>query len=287
KKPASIRQVVFDGIISSTCHGIPNIFKSTRLALQLLWVACSLLSAAGCCFLIFQNISKYLKFEVTTKIRVKNEYTTLFPAVTICNINFFTSETSAQFLSFCPEILDPSAQNWYDFQIEYRNCLVQQGLMNHSYKSMYGDAREKLIYAQWFNDETLNLDEFVYYFHSEYGNCYTFNSGFSQNGSRVPIKKAYRSKRSDGLILNLNFEIHEGLKEFIADVGGVIFVHNQTSSPYSVNGILVGTKFTTNIGLKRTFARSEPKPYSKCDGSTEKPESHKSELYKLITLHQE
>ncbi|RMZ92978.1 acid-sensing ion channel 5 [Brachionus plicatilis] len=278
---SNVKPVVLDVILSSTCHGIPNIFKSTKSALKFLWIFCSILSTAGCCLLVFQNIAKYLKYEVTTKIRVKNDYIATFPAITICNINFFTTEKATELLPFCSEILTPSSLDDYDFQIKFRNCLEKHGLMEQN-KSIYGDSKKKLINGSWFKNELLNLKEFVYFYHSEYGNCYTFNSGVLQNGSHVDLKKMARSRRTDGLILILNFEIDKGLLEYPSELGGIIFIHNQESSPYSVTGVLIGTKSTANIGLKRTFAKSEPKPYSECDGNTKNPESHESELYKLI-----
>ncbi|CAF1125717.1 unnamed protein product [Brachionus calyciflorus] len=130
--------------------------------------------------------------------------------------------------------------------------------------------------------EACNKSEFKFYFHPNYGNCYEFNTGYNENGSKIPLKTTIVTERAQGLRLVLNTSVPESLKFITPFTGAVVFIHNHTTDPMMVTGITLAPKTETNIALSRMFYRSQPKPYSQCETGTNDPNSFSSELYKLV-----
>ena len=128
----------------------------------------------------------------------------------------------------------------------------------------------------------LNLSFISYFCHPEHGNCYKINSGYDENGHQVPIIKMTRPGRIQGMWIILNTSINDELKKFSVQNGGIVFITNRTESVLSVDGVMLKPGTVTNIGLSRTFLFQKPKPYSNCDGNTNKLNSFESILYKLV-----
>lgn len=72
-------------MLSSTSHGLPNIFRTERKSLKIMWLFVFSLSSAFCMFTVIQAIKNYLDFEVVTKIEVIHESPTEFPTITFIN----------------------------------------------------------------------------------------------------------------------------------------------------------------------------------------------------------
>ena len=67
----SARETLDDWFRSSTCHGIPNIYKN-RLYLKILWAICLALSMGYCGWLVYNSVTGYLDFTVVTQIASHN-----------------------------------------------------------------------------------------------------------------------------------------------------------------------------------------------------------------------
>jgi len=68
--------------LASTSHGIPNIIKSDRTCLKVMWLIFFLLSSSVGIYLVIESFINYFSFDVVTSIKVINEIPTQFPAVT-------------------------------------------------------------------------------------------------------------------------------------------------------------------------------------------------------------
>lgn len=66
-----IKSILKDVCLSSTVHAIPNIAKTTRISLALMWITFLIVSTGLCAYMIARNVTSYLQYEVTTKIREK------------------------------------------------------------------------------------------------------------------------------------------------------------------------------------------------------------------------
>lgn len=263
----SFKKTLSEIILSSNSHGFPNIVRSKNTLLKIVWTSFTLLSISGCAFMIYKSVVQYLEFEVTTKIRIINQFKATFPTVTFCNINYHTSGSDVNFSNISNN----------DF-----NHLKRQLKINSFQKFYQSDSLDKLLVDCDFNFIKCNRSEIRLFYHPNYGNCYQFNSGYDNYNNKIDLKKSIGTDKFQGLRLILNVSVIESLKLFSSSYGAVIFVHNQTSNLDTIKEIKLAPKFETDIAIKSNFYESKEKPYSNCDGNTDDPNSYESEIFKFI-----
>ncbi|CAF0995026.1 unnamed protein product [Brachionus calyciflorus] len=189
------KKILSEIITSSTSHGLPNIIRSDRILIKILWILSTFISGSICTYLIIESIMKYYQYDVITKIRVTEEITTEFPTITVCNLNLFTNKKSLDALQNLN--LSTFPNNLY-FQIQMKFSVDQNEL------NLYGDSKEKLVRYLFMNHEKISLDTIVHYTHPEYGNCFKINSGFTENKTEIPIVIAMDTQTKKKIIL-LNY----------------------------------------------------------------------------------
>ena len=143
-------------------------------------------------------------------------------------------------------------------------------------KQKYGYKIGETLIGCQFNNENCKLTtkkDFIWYFSYRYGNCFTFNSGFTFNSDepnekspkvKVPIK----STKKPGPHFGLNLEIYSGISRdsvFSAKkYGSILFIHNQTSKPETSSGILLRPGSHSSVTVQKSFNSLTPSPYSEC-----------------------
>ncbi|CAF1045883.1 unnamed protein product [Brachionus calyciflorus] len=272
-----LRSVIEESLLSSTSHGIPNIIRSDNLILRVMWILFTFISTGLCGYMIVQSIMNYFSFETTSKIQIHTETSSIFPAITICNLNFFTSEYSAIFIKNLS--LDMQSNSYFNYD-SYKTLVEiiskNEEFMSDSYK--FGDSFEKLIvHCQLLTIDCKNKDYWNYYYHQLYGNCYQINT---KNDNLIRVR---RTGWYNALNIILNISLADGLEGLYAGIGAVVMIHNQTTSPLSTDAFSVSPGVDTNIAISRQFKSSLPKPYSDCDGDTSNGNVFNSKLFKLIT----
>jgi hypothetical protein len=90
--------VIIEKLSNSTTHGISHIAQSKKKFKKLMWLAFTIASSSLCAYIIFESVSDYLIFDVTTKIRSINQLPASFPTITICNSNTFTTSYALQII---------------------------------------------------------------------------------------------------------------------------------------------------------------------------------------------
>ena len=269
-----------DIILSSTVHGIPNIIRSKNTFLKLMWTCFSLISGAACAYLISQTIVNYLKYEVNTKTRLYHEYKTVFPTVTICNANKFTSNLSEGFImSYEQNLL--SSNPLYRFA-ENRANFLSNLAKYEKWIDLFGDSLEKLIVNCEFKFNKCNKTNFKFFLHPFYGNCYQFNSGYNNKNQMVDTEYSITTEKRQGLRLILNISVPETIKFLNPSSGAIIFIHNQSLYPLMVSEVSASPNFETNIAFSRVYYESQEKPYSSCDSKANDINSHDSDIFKLV-----
>ncbi|CAF0980970.1 unnamed protein product [Brachionus calyciflorus] len=272
-----LSSVIEESLLSSTSHGIPNIIRSDKLAIRLMWIFFTVMSTGLCSYMIVQSIMNYFSYETTSKIQIHTETSPIFPAITICNTNFFTSEYSTEFIKNLSLDFQTSAYFAYEKYLKLRQMITSsEELMSNSYK--FGDSFEKLIvHCRLLTIDCKNKEYWNYYYHQIYGNCYQINTG-RENLIRVSRTGWYNS-----LSVILNISLADGLEGLYAGSGAVVMIHNQTTSPLSTDAFGVSSGVETFVAISRQFKSSLPKPYSNCDGDTSDPNVFNSKLFKLIS----
>ena len=102
KKLNPIIEIILDSLTESTAHGLSPIIKRQQSLIRFVWIACLILSAGVCAYMIALAILAYFSYDTVSKTEKVFLYATDFPAVTICNMNAFMTNTS---LSFVNDIL--------------------------------------------------------------------------------------------------------------------------------------------------------------------------------------
>ncbi|CAF0780208.1 unnamed protein product [Brachionus calyciflorus] len=224
--------VIEDGLLNSTSHGIPNIIRSDNLILRVMWILFTVISTTLCSYMIVQNIINYFSFETTNKIQIHTETNSIFPAITICNLNFFTSEYSVQFIKNLA--LDTESDSAYFSYSQYYTYMhtvsTSEELISNSHK--FGDSFEKLIlHCQLLTIDCKNKEYWNYYYHQMYGNCYQINAK-KENFIRVS-----RSGWNNALNIILNISLADGLEGLYAAIGAVPYSNcdGDTSNPNAFN----------------------------------------------------
>ncbi|CAF1082867.1 unnamed protein product, partial [Brachionus calyciflorus] len=117
----------------------------------------------------------------TTKTRIKTGFNTKFPTITVCNLNYFTSEYSINYIE---------SLEYYKFEgnpfakgFEY----IAKANKPKNSSVLYGDSLKKLIVFCEYESNRCNMSQVKHYNHPEYGDCYTLNSGSDQKDNVVPL----------------------------------------------------------------------------------------------------
>ena len=142
----------------------------------------------------------YLDFGVTTLTRDIYETPSTFPKITVCNVNQFTSKASFDYLRelFGSEngTLNFFNENLSRFQRD-QNANMLRNILNGlainftdtDKKSLAHDFKDILLECQ-FNYQGCSVDDFLWSFDLNYGNCYSFNTGFNATGGVIPLKQS-------------------------------------------------------------------------------------------------
>jgi hypothetical protein len=262
----AIKKLLKDVLYNSLAQTVIRIVLTPYKILKLFLIVCVLCSIALASYLVIHSIIEYYTYGVYTTTRTIYETPTLFPKVTFCNINPFTTE--------------------YAYNL-YRNGIYYGNDLSNEEKQKLAHDLDDILIECWFNKNSpCTASDFTWSYDEVYGNCYTFNSGFDSNGSRVDLKESNMAGPYFGLHLTLYVNIYEKLIDFekILGLGAIIRIGNSSYSMYdSNNGILVPSGFQTNIAIEREFKSTLPKPYSNCEINSNSPRFMSGlDLYNLI-----
>ncbi|CAF0718054.1 unnamed protein product [Brachionus calyciflorus] len=275
-----VKSQIKESIIQSTSHGFPRIVASQNIPMRIFWILFTIASTGFCAYLIADNIMSYYNYEVSTKVRQKFSLNQVFPSITICNVNFFTSEYSGEFINDALDEKDAETDIEYDLWFIQQKSLT----LNLTEIKKLGDSLDKFIIdaANELTVVDITDEIFSYFFHQTYGNCYTYNPFRYENGTIRQPKIIRKNGYMNAFYVRLNTTISKGISIPIRTLGAVVFIHEFGSSPYSVEGQTIAPGFETNIALHRTSTTLIPKPYSDCDKDTDNPDKYSSELFKDI-----
>ena len=93
---------------------------------------------------------------------------------------------------------------------QYAFNLSLEGFVENSFSNdelkKFGHDLNDIGIKCMFNGESCSLTDFVWSFDEIYGNCYTFNSDFDSNGSKIDLKNSDLVGLDFGLQLKLNMK---------------------------------------------------------------------------------
>jgi hypothetical protein len=282
-------------LYNSTSQACINLVHTRHLVLKLFLAVCICATLVASSFFVITNILMYFEFEVTTVSRQvfdddhEKGMTTLFPKVTFCNQNQFTTEKALEFL----KQVDKSSNNNISVFDRTKMKNLTQRQKTQLYTSLntmatstmlqnklnFSHSLEDIVLSCFFNNQVCNMNDFLSFLDPIYGLCFLFK----------PSKPVYGAGPLNGIIIDVYMNFHENLTEFNAftgGLGGLIRIENNSHNniDHDVDGLFFETGKWHSIAVRRRFKTNLPRPYSNCDISSENEKTFSThyEIYKMI-----
>ena len=256
-------------------NGYGKIFEYENIFIKLFWLLVFSASLITTFWLIGLNILAYLEFGVVSTIGVVYEKPTEFPAVTFCDNNAFTAQKGQELISNLSK--SPECKG-------NMSCAVLLAFSKASDPSYGDENRKKLglnknqIDCKYNgNDCKKDLD---WYWSFYFGNCFQFNVGLNDKNRVIKKRMADKAGYMYGILLTINNFTNTNFTNYLnGGLGMIVFIHNSSFHPRDdMDGVFAKPGEESYIGIKRTFIKNEPKPYTQCQDLT----SYSSDLFDFI-----
>ena len=289
-----IRGVLLECLSSTTFHGISNISKrNSHISLKIIWISCLLACSGYCCYYCSRIFLNYYSYPFTTKISIFHETPTDFPAISFCNTKLLNRSNPLTFKL----INETSALNQVEDQYRLRFSFANIENLTSNTRKEFGFKLENMLLPsnkigkQWcfFNNEFCDVSDFTYFYNPSYGNCYSFNIGYYDNGTKYRIQKSLTNDKNYGF--NLELFIGDPAVDTLQESsdGIIMSIHNQSIAPFSKGSIiLISPSSDTDIIINRNFLSKLPQPHGYCLEDTSLTSKYNSPYFDYIvrTLNQ-
>ena len=272
-----------------------KIIRTPHFIIKAYLFICVLVASGLASYTVIESFIDYFSYGVVTTSRTMFEIPTLFPKVTICNVNPFTTEYAYNFLkeldtsnSFFDKILTFEESTALLSTLYYKamNKVNDKSISDQTRKNLSHTLKDMMISCM-FNGVACNSSDFVWKFDPIYGNCFVFNSGIDVNGQSTSLRETNVAGQYYGLQLEMYVNFFEKLTEFNSAYGAKGLIIKVDNSSYLTehkgDGIQISAGFDTYIDVRRSFKFMLAKPYSDCDLDNESPNNIDSDLYRLIS----
>lgn len=264
----NFREKIFNWCERTTFHAVPNIATNDHFILKFMWSVCLLASLGYCCRILTSSIIEFYEYNVLTTYEIVQESSSLFPVITICNLNEYDLSKNKELLNLSNYLLDNA-----DMSLHPRSALeiAQKEFLKSTNISVLEDTRfslDDMLLTCHYNEISCSVADFTKIKNELYGNCYSFN--MAKNNS---IRTTSKYGPKYGLQLELYIGNPETSSPMSLTTGAILFINNQTS-PVRITdpGIELSPGTQTNIAVNRMFIYKLSEPYSNCIENT--PESN-------------
>ena len=152
-------------------------------------------------------------------------------------------------------------------------------------KSLGFDLNDMLLKC-YFNDEPCNRSDFIWVYDYHFINCYTFNSGYDNDGNKIPLRQVNEAGPDKSLQLELFVGNDQTQSQYILNSGVRVIVHDQDVTPIIISeGINIATGFKTNVDIERSIKNKLGSPYTDCIKNVDSPKAFTSYFYKFTVLY--
>jgi hypothetical protein len=288
-KPSGLMDLLKNNLSCEMYHALLEVFNSKHYIIKIHLTVFLLISYALASYMTIELVINYFNYGVTTSIRTIYETPAVFPQITFCNLNQFTTKEAYEFLnSTDTDRLLSQMENvdYYDrSELLWKLFFKAQGILANKtddFKKKMGHDLKDILFLCKFNFQKCTANDFIWTWNNNFGNCFTFNSGYNS----TPLRKSDVSSINYGLEVDLFVNFYENLSftnSLCQGQGVMVFIDNVTHVvEQAFDGISVSAGMATKIALKREFKTMLPKPYSDCLIDQGKDTVHDSYLYNLI-----
>jgi hypothetical protein len=266
--------------LSSTSHGLSNIFKVEKYYFKVMWLAFYITAWCSIIVIFYKYFIDFLTYPVVTNIKSEWEFPSVFPAITFCNnfINYF--DASNQSLADLEEILDSNSsfESKKLFLDEYKDTLDTELYLNYSKNLNLSDLAKEIMISCTFDNKPCNLDAMSQYYISGMGLCLKFNGKFSSKNFTAITSKRVGSMTGAGL----KVEMYLGNSPFYyiePSHSAYVIIHDSFKRPSWNEGFRVSAGIETFIGISKTNDSKLAYPYNDCY-VLQNIEDYDSDLYR-------
>lgn len=209
-------QLLKEVLYNSTAQAILKIKSTPHTLIKLFWSACLLILLAYSSYAIVDTLFIYFSYEVFTVTKTIYETPTLFPKVTLCNKNLFTTKYAYEQLM----LLETKSIEQLKFESNRVSSHIDVYRLQHT-------LNETLIDCT-FN----NMNCFSYEFSKNHdrnlGMCYEFNTGRDELGRPIELKRIMRAGSLFGLKVSLYANFYENFTAYNKYLGFIVTVSNSS-----------------------------------------------------------
>ena len=282
----STKIICLECLTDTTIHALPNISKSSNhLGLKVIWTICLLACSGYCLYCCVQTIQTYLSYEFATKVSIVQEIPTEFPSISLCNLKLL-NRSNPRTKDYINNTNYISKANNYE---QIRFAVAYDLNLTKSTKQELGFKIENMLLPgfgnKWclFNNVPCDENDFTYFFHHSFGNCYSFNIGYYENETKYETRKISISGEINGL--RMEFFLGDPSVDTVAESsdGLVISIHNKSITPFSKGSTVLATAgFYTHIIVDRNYVKKLSKPYGSCLDDVSENSSFSSKYFDYI-----
>ena len=203
-----------------------NILRAEYFFLKIVWSTIFFVNASLCAWFILGTFQEWNSNHVSTVLRIHSEAHSIFPSVTFCNSNPFTSDYAVSLLQQANVTRlygDPHDNFLAYLKIQQHLNNTRGSYLNITEKQALSDLKHMLISCS-FQDLPCNTSDFTFMFHPYYIGCYRFN----EDATRMTYMAGHENE--------LKLELYTGLPDAFNmpyTRGFNIFVQNATEYPLS------------------------------------------------------
>lgn len=233
-------------------HGIPNIARSKFIVSKIIWLFVFAIALAFSIFSIITQFVDYYSRSVLTTIEMTEDSMITFPAVTLCNLNPFSTFEAIEFVKKSPLNLSQAANldgaNYLDASVGLsyaKRAELQGSNVSESLRKSMGLDLDSFMLLCIYNGRACNLSkDFEWIYNSEFGNCFTFGNA---NGN----KQVFKEGKDNGLVVSMFVGVPNSLYSLALFSGASVFVHAPSSKPVRGKGIEIAPGIANYIHIDK------------------------------------
>jgi hypothetical protein len=156
EKSFLIKRLIKESLYNSTAQALYKAYNTSSCLTKLFWFVCLLGACSLCAYFVVQSLIDFFTYEVSMNTRTYFETTSLFPKITFCNKNPYTTK-------YAYDLAKQKSLQFGDF-INYVNLKL-----NDTERIKLTHRIEDIIIECNFNTETCEASDFIREFDKNLG----------------------------------------------------------------------------------------------------------------------
>lgn len=242
---------------NTSFHGLPNIIDSKYIVLRIIWALVFLAAFSFSVYSITNIFMSYFSYSVLTTIGLVDSPQMSFPAITLCNMNPFSTLEAVDFVSrgLNASLLSALRNDYFTTAIALSSSKRAELLnsnTNESFRRSMGLSLDSFVTTCYYNGKRCDLkNDFEWSYNSEFGNCFTFAS------SKNP-KMSFKAGRDNGLIISLFVGVPDSIYTLSFFSGAFVFIHSPDNKPVRDQAIQAASGVSNSIGIDKEVYQRWP-----------------------------